>query len=127
MGIEAMSMRLLTLSGSPFGWRVHLALEHKGADCEVKILSASDGDLRKDDFLAINPRAKVPALTDGDFSPYESGAVLEYLEDELPDGPTLFPGDAQQRALVRRLSLPREGERLRPPIRGCPRSTAAAS
>jgi len=99
-----MAIRLYTVSGSPFCWRVHLALEHKGADYELKWISESKGENRADAYLAINPRGKVPAITDDDFALYESGAILEYLEDRFPDGPALFPGDVQARALIRRLA-----------------------
>lgn len=34
---------------------------------------------KQSDYLAINPFGKVPALTDGDFTIWESGAILSYL------------------------------------------------
>lgn len=89
-------------SGSPFAWRVWLALEHKGIDYEMKLLSFSEGDTRKPDFVALNPRKKVPVIADGGFSLYESAAIVEYLEEIKPQ-PSLFPGDARQRALIRRM------------------------
>jgi glutathione S-transferase len=93
-------------SGSPFAWRVHLALEHKALPYERKILSFADKDTRKPEFLALNPRHHVPTITDGDFALYESNAIVEYLDDAYPaQGRPLFPGDAKRRALVRRLVL----------------------
>ena len=89
-------------SGSPYAWRVWLALEHKQLAYELKTMSFSAGDLRKAEYLAINPRHRVPAVVDDGFSLYESAAILEYLEEKYP-GPKLFPGDVQQRAIVRRL------------------------
>jgi len=89
-------------SGSPYAWRVWLALEHKPVAHELKILSFSAGDLRKPEFTAINPRQKVPAIVDDGFALYESVAIVEYL-DEKYAGAKLFPGDVRRRALVRRL------------------------
>jgi len=89
-------------SGSPYSWRVWLALEHKRAPYELKLMSFSAGDLRKPEYLAINPRHKVPAIVDDGFALYESAAVVEYL-DEKCAGAKLFPGDVRQRALTRRM------------------------
>jgi glutathione S-transferase len=91
-------------SGSPYAWRVWLALEHKAIPYERKVLSFAEGDLKRPEYLAINPRGKVPAIVDGDVQLYESTAIVEYLEDAYPDyGKRLFPGSVQDRAYVRRL------------------------
>ena len=99
-----MSLTLYYGSGSPYAWRVQLALEHKALTYELKVLSFSAGDTRKPEFIALNPRHQVPVLVDGDFVLYESNAIVEYLEEAYPGrGAPLFPGDVRQRALVRRL------------------------
>jgi glutathione S-transferase len=90
-------------SGSPYAWRVWLALEHKHIAYEMQTLSFSAGDLRKPEYAAINPRQKVPAIVDDAFSLYESVAIIEYLDERYPQGGSLFPGDARGRALVRRM------------------------
>jgi glutathione S-transferase len=90
-------------SGSPYAWRVWLALEHKHIPYELKLLSFSAGDLRKPEYAQINPRHKVPAIVDDGFALYESAAILEYLDERYRQGPALFPGDAQARALARRM------------------------
>lgn len=90
-------------SGSPYAWRVWLALEHKRIPYDQKVMSFSSGDLRKPEYLAINPRHKVPAIVDDGFSLYESAAILEYLDEKYP-ATRLFPGDVRQRALVRRMA-----------------------
>jgi glutathione S-transferase len=97
-----MALTLYYGSGSPYAWRVWLALEHKQLAYDLKTVSFSAGDLRKPEYLAINPRHRVPALVDEGFSLYESAAILEYL-DEQYSGAKLFPGDVQQRAIARRL------------------------
>jgi glutathione S-transferase len=91
-------------SGSPWAWRVQFALEHKALPYERKVLSFSAGDTRKPEFVALNPRHRVPVIVDGDFVLYESNAIVEYLDDAYAGrGQPLFPGDARNRALVRRL------------------------
>lgn len=91
-------------SGSPFAWKVHLALEHKALPYERRVLSFSAGDTRKPEFVAINPRHRVPTIDDDGFVLYESNAIVEYLDERYPaQGAPLFPGDVQSRALVRRL------------------------
>jgi glutathione S-transferase len=101
-----MAMVLYYGSGSPYAWRAQLALEHKALPYELKILSFSAGDTRKPEFLALNPRHRVPVLVDGDFVLYESNAIVEYLDDAYATtGARLFPGDARTRAIARRFIM----------------------
>jgi glutathione S-transferase len=101
-----MSLILYYGSGSPYAWRVQLALEYKALRYELKVLSFADGDTRKPEFVALNPRHRVPVVVDGDFVLYESNAIVEYLDEAYPaTGASLFPGNAQSRALVRRLIM----------------------
>lgn len=90
-------------SGSPYAWRVWLALEHKQVPYELRMMSFSSGDLRKPEYSTINPRHKVPAIVDDGFALYESLAIVEYLDERFADAPSLFPGDVPRRALTRRL------------------------
>ncbi len=95
-------------AGSPYAWRVWLALEHKALAYDFRPLSFSAGDLKTPDFAALNPRRKVPVLVDegagGRFALYESAAILEYLDDAYAgSGGKLFAGGARERALVRRM------------------------
>ena len=99
-----MSIVLYYGSGSPFAWRAQFALEHKALSYELKVLSFSAGEQRKPEFVALNPRHRVPTLVDGDFILYESNAIVEYLDEAYQGrGAPLFPGDARLRATVRRL------------------------
>jgi len=99
-----MSLVLYYGSGSPWAWRAQFALEHKALPYERKVLSFSAGDTRKPEFVALNPRHRVPVLLDGDFALYESNAIVEYVDEAYPGrGSPLFPGDAKTRAIIRRL------------------------
>jgi glutathione S-transferase len=91
-------------SGSPYTWRVWLALEHKGLAYDFRLLSFDKGDLKTPRFRALNPRGKVPVIDDNGFVLYESAAIVEYLEDRYPTPERpLFPADLRRRAVVRRM------------------------
>lgn len=93
--------------GSPYSWRVWLALLHKKIPFELKVLSFSEGDTRKPEFIAINPRHQVPAVSDDGFNVWESAVIPEYLEDRYPaqsPATNLFPGDVKERTRIRRLT-----------------------
>ena len=90
-------------SGSPYAWRAWLALEQKGASHEVRTMSFAAGDLRTAEFLALNPRGRVPVLVDDGFVLYESAAIVEYIDEKWPAGPPLFAADVRERALQRRM------------------------
>lgn len=96
-------LTLHSMSGSPYAWRVWLALEHKGIPYQLKTLSFDDGDFQRPQFAALNPRRRVPVIVEDDFALYESAAIMEYLDDKWPDPPRLFSTDIRQRALERRM------------------------
>ncbi|MEE9424440.1 MAG: glutathione S-transferase family protein [Methylococcales bacterium] len=90
-------------SGSPFSWAVWLVLEHKQIAYELILMSLQNGDLKKLDFLSINPHGKVPVLVDDDFNIWESLAIVEYLQERYPLHPVL-PSDIKEKAVVRRIA-----------------------
>lgn len=94
-------------SGSPFAWKVWLALEHKAIPYDMKVLSFEKGDTRAPAFRAINPRGKVPTIVDNGYALWESAAILEYLDAVYPERP-LLPADHQGRATVRRIAAEAE-------------------
>lgn len=91
-------------SGSPFAWKVWLALEHKQIPYEFRLMSFDRGDLKTPEFRAVNPRGQVPTIVDDGFALWESMAIVEYLEERYPQKP-LLPNDAKGRAVIRRLML----------------------
>ena len=98
-----MAVRFYYASGSPYAWRVWLALERKGIPYHQKTLSFSDGDLKTQEYGALNPRRRVPVLVDDDFVLAESAAIVEYIEDRWPNGPALFASEPRKRAIQRRM------------------------
>ena len=89
--------------GSPFSWRVWLALEAKAIPYNLKVLSFQNEDTKKPEFTAINPRGQVPTVVDDGFAMWESLAILEYLDERFASGVKLYPGDAVNRGRIRRL------------------------
>ncbi len=90
--------------GSPYSWRVWLALEHLGVPYELKVLSFSEKDHLKPAFVAINPKHRVPTIVDEGFVLWESLAILEYLDERFGKAKArLYPGTVQDRARIRRL------------------------
>lgn len=82
-------------SGSPNAWRVLLTAELKKIPYESKLLEFSKEDLKKPEFVALNPRGRVPVIRDGDFTLYESLAIMTYLERRNPE-PPIFGRDAAE-------------------------------
>jgi glutathione S-transferase len=95
--------------GSPYSWRVWLALEAKQVPYNLKVLSFADKDTTKPGFVAINPRHTVPTIVDDGHAVWESLAILEYLDERFSSGVKLYPGDVKERARVRRLIKELEG------------------
>ena len=75
---------ILRERGSGAALRHPPGLEHKGMPYELKSISFDAGDFKKPDFLALNPRHRVPVIVDDGFALYESAAIVEYLEDKQP-------------------------------------------
>jgi glutathione S-transferase len=79
--------------------RVWVALLEKQIPFEP-ILVNLDGDQFHDDFTAINPLQRVPAIVDDGFRVVESLAILDYLEAKHPT-PSLMPSAPEAIAIVR--------------------------
>ncbi len=72
---------MIKLYGGPRtrGTLVQWYLEELGVPYELITLNLQGGDHKKPEYLAIHPMGKVPALVEGDFTIWESGAILMYL------------------------------------------------
>ena len=92
---------MLKLHGFPvsnYTNMVELALLEKGVPYEYVLTFPS----QTDEFLAISPRGKVPALGTPQGPINETDAILDYLE-ERGEGRPLMPSDPHARAQVRTL------------------------
>ena len=89
----------LTLLGFPASSFVHivrLMLTHKGVPYNFRDL---EPDMGSPAHLALHPFDRVPILQHGDFTLYETSAIVAYLEEIFP-APSLQPDTAQGRALM---------------------------
>jgi len=67
---------------SPNPLKIALFLEESGIDYELVPIDTRKGEQHEPSFLAINPNAKTPALTDGDAVIFDSNAILLYLAEK---------------------------------------------
>ncbi|MFI5308719.1 MAG: glutathione S-transferase family protein [Polyangiales bacterium] len=89
-------------SGSPFVWRVLMALDEKGIAHERTWMARASGEHQSPEMLARNPRGKFPVMMWDKHALYESLAILHFLEAVQPER-RLLPREhgALARALVR--------------------------
>lgn len=88
---------------TPNARKVLLMLEEVGAEYRIVWTDISKGEQFSEDYLRINPNAKVPAIIDHEgpggepFTLFESGAILLYLAEKFG---TLLPSDMRDRYRV---------------------------
>ncbi|MEY4266935.1 MAG: hypothetical protein RIS90_1470 [Pseudomonadota bacterium] len=63
---------------------VHIALEEAGADYEAVRLDFANNDQKQPEFLAINPKARVPALVTPQGVLTETPAILGFVAQSFP-------------------------------------------
>jgi glutathione S-transferase len=97
-----MTIELYWGSGSPYSWRVQLALEYKRLPYESHQLQFSKQEHKSPQVLRMNPRGRVPVLKDGDFVVFESLACLLYLDRKHPD-PPLFGRTPEEAGTIMRV------------------------
>src|ERR1035438_2065171 len=100
--ITSMAITLYWGSGSPFSWRVLLALEHKGLQYESRLLHLDQQEHQSPHMLKLNPRGRVPVLKDGDYVVFESLAVLYYLDVKYPERP-IFGTSPEEAGVIMRV------------------------
>ncbi|MGH8294704.1 MAG: glutathione S-transferase family protein [Steroidobacteraceae bacterium] len=89
-------------SGSPYAWRVLLALEYKRLPYTSRLLQFSKQEHKSPQMLHMNPRGRVPVLKDGDYVCFESLAILYYLDLKYPD-PPIFGHSPEEAGTIMRV------------------------
>ena len=78
----------------------HLALEHVGAKYEAHRLDFSKNQQRDDEYLAMNPKGRVPALMTEQGLITENIAILAYIAQTFPEANLAPVNDPYQFARV---------------------------
>jgi glutathione S-transferase len=86
-------------SGSPYAWRVLLALEVKQVPYTSRRIQFSKDEHKTPEFLTMNPRGKIPVVRFGDFTLYESTAILAWLDREWSERP-IFGRDPSEHGQI---------------------------
>lgn len=67
---------------SPNPQKVYFALKELGAEFEVVPVDLTKREQKKPEMLALNPFGRLPILTDGDVTIWDSLAIIAYLGDK---------------------------------------------
>jgi glutathione S-transferase len=86
-------------SGSPYAWRVLLALEVKQVPYTSRRIQFPRDEHKTPEFLAMNPRGKIPVVRFGDFTLYESTAILAWLDRKWSERP-IFGRDTSEHGQI---------------------------
>jgi glutathione S-transferase len=89
-------MKLYGFPPSPNTWKVRAAAAHIGVPLDVEFVDLTKGAQRSPAYLALNPSGRTPTLVDGDFTLWESDAILQYVGSKKPNA--LWPDDVRKRA-----------------------------
>ncbi|MBH8564653.1 glutathione S-transferase N-terminal domain-containing protein [Nostoc sp. CENA67] len=74
----------LYTENTPNGYKISICLEELNLPYNVKVVNVRQGEQFKDEFLALNPNAKIPVIVDHETGQtiFESCAILLYLADK---------------------------------------------
>ena len=74
------------------------------AEYTIKQFDYFQAEQKNPEFVAVNPNAAFPALVDGDFTLWESNAILQYAAEKVGDT-TAYPVDLKTRSDINRWLL----------------------
>ena len=103
--------KLYSFWRSSAAYRVRIALNLKGMDCEIIPihLSKNGGEQMGEVYSSKNPNRLVPLFEDEQKSIHQSLAIIEYLEEVQPE-PAVLPKPAIDRAWVRSVAMDITGD-----------------
>jgi len=99
-GTRDMSPLDIHFAPTPNGWKISIMIEELREagvslpEVRLHMVNLMHGDQFSDEFTAINPNQKIPAMEHNGRAIMESGAILQYLGETFPS--TLLPMDEQR-------------------------------
>ena len=93
-------MKLYGFPASPNTWKVRALAAYLKMPLDFEFVDLTKGAQYAPAYLALNPTGRTPTLTDGDFTLWESNAILLYLASKAAT--PLLPNDAKSRADIAR-------------------------
>ena len=88
------------IPGSPFLRAALAALEEKSASYEMR--PVVPGEHRGEAYRRLHPFSRIPVMQHGDFTLYETQAILRYVDAVCP-GPALQPTDPKRAARMNQI------------------------
>ena len=93
-------MKLYGFPPSPNTWKVRAVAAQLGLRLDLEFVDLTKGQSHTPEYLALNPTGRTPVLVDGDFTLWESTAIMQYLASRTSNA--LWPNDARTRADIMR-------------------------
>jgi glutathione S-transferase len=90
-------MQLYVFPPSPNSLCCQATANQGGIELELIPVDLPGGGHMTPEFIKINPNHKIPTLVDGDFSLWESGAIMLYLAQQAPASKQI-PDDPKEKA-----------------------------
>ena len=102
-GVAATSMSsvlLYYMPESPPCRAVQMLAAQIGLPLDLKYINLDTQEQKSPEFTRVNPQQVVPTIRDGDFTLWESRAILKYLVLKFACDSPLYPSDLKRRAKV---------------------------
>ena len=80
--------------------RVVWLCEEIGLDYRLETVEMFSDAMKRPEYLAIHPLGKVPAIEDGGFVLWETGAIMQYLDARYAGGRMIPPRETEAGALA---------------------------
>jgi glutathione S-transferase len=91
-------MKIYGFPASPNTWKVRALASYLKMPLEFEFVDLTKGAQYEPAYLALNPSGRTPTLVDGDFTLWESNAILQYIAGKAAT--PLWPNDARSRAEI---------------------------
>ena len=93
-------MKLYGFPASPNTWKARALASHLKTPLEFEFVDLTKGAQFAPAYLALSPTGRTPTLVDGDFTLWDSNAILQYIAAK--NAAPLWPNDVRARADVTR-------------------------